>query len=590
MADREPPREVFVGRRGLQDIEGVYEVGLPVWIADSWAIAFAVMLPAAAPSTVPANTAWFLVVDETYPRGAVQVLPAKVGGTTLTMPHQKRNGYGDPVLPWRTGKLCLERSLAVLGHHDEALSAGLRMAWHVRRTVEWLRAAASDELRGAAERFELPEMPETTTDVLGFVEDGATLDAWSANSRLHGFVELTKHQQWWRVERMDAMDEAPQWGAWLPQTPTRIRGGWIRAPRVPTVRNWSFPSTWGELRQGLAGCDVSLDQELSAIVSKLRSLTQAVLLLGAPVPKTWAGAPVEMHWWALMLPKLASPTKPPAGFRPTEKNLWRLDRQGCLGDDRKIAWMMTTNLARHRLRARGGSSARLMSRRILLIGAGALGSQVAELLVRLGADNLVLVDKETFDAGNAARHTLTLADVGRSKALAVADRLNQISPTAKVKGLNCAARAAPSSTDAGAFEVIVDCTADRDALDALESIGDGSRQIDWLSLSVSVDAARLYIFHARSIRFPRRLFDQAITPWVEKDWSEIDVDALTSEGAGCWHPLSPARADDVTAAAAIAVRVLDERIANGAGGPPQMIVFERREKDGNFYGFERVST
>ncbi|MDP2342280.1 MAG: ThiF family adenylyltransferase [Deltaproteobacteria bacterium] len=531
-------------------------------------------------------TWWFLVVDDTYPRGNVQVLPAKDGGLDDTMPHQRRNEYGAADRPWRTGKLCLERPVAVLGMRDEELSASGRMAWHVQRAVEWLQAAATDRLRVAGERFELPELPPTS-DMLAFIEDDVTLAAWNASARTHGIVELVRIDSWWRANAFDGIETLPCWGTWGATATKAVRGGWIRSPGVPVIRNWSFPSTWGELREATRAHGVTLDDHLKPLVPRLRAAGTSLLLLGAAVPQTWAGAPVEMHWWALTLPKLASQSKPPPGFRPTDDSLWLYDRQNALHDGRKISWVSTSNVAPHRRRARGSASRALTTKRVLLIGAGALGSQVAELLVRLGVQTLGVVDKEKLEAGNLARHTLTLRDVGKSKAVAVAERLSTLSATVAVKGLNCDAAASASSTDIGAFDVVIDCSADRDALDALDSLGDGVRPIHWVSLSLSMDAERLYVFTACSGRFPRTAFEEAVGPWTEKDWVGIDVDALHSEGAGCWHPLSPARADDVMATAAIAVRTLDERIEANID-QAQLTVFERRHDAGAFQGYVRV--
>ena len=68
-------------------------------------------------------------------------------------------------------------------------------------------------------------------------------------------------------------------------------------------------------------------------------------------------------------------------------------------------------------------------RAVAMIGAGAIGASVAESLVREGDfASWTIVDHDTFLPHNEARHTLIAADVGRSKAMAVARRLAAIRP------------------------------------------------------------------------------------------------------------------------------------------------------------------
>lgn len=65
---------------------------------------------------------------------------------------------------------------------------------------------------------------------------------------------------------------------------------------------------------------------------------------------------------------------------------------------------------------------------VLLIGAGALGSSVAELLARSGHVNLKIVDCDSLAHHNLARHTLTASSIGSRKACDVSLRLNSIYP------------------------------------------------------------------------------------------------------------------------------------------------------------------
>ena len=72
---------------------------------------------------------------------------------------------------------------------------------------------------------------------------------------------------------------------------------------------------------------------------------------------------------------------------------------------------------------------------VLLVGAGSVGSYIAEQLVRSGLEKLVVVDNEHVEAPNVSRTIYTLADVGTSKVDALRKRLCAINPFCRVEGL-----------------------------------------------------------------------------------------------------------------------------------------------------------
>lgn len=83
------------------------------------------------------------------------------------------------------------------------------------------------------------------------------------------------------------------------------------------------------------------------------------------------------------------------------------------------------------IHARGGDAkaARHVHKRIMLIGCGALGSQIAELLAQGGVGRLVLVDHDTLSWDNVGRHILGgPSQVGTNKAEALGKELQQRFP------------------------------------------------------------------------------------------------------------------------------------------------------------------
>lgn len=70
---------------------------------------------------------------------------------------------------------------------------------------------------------------------------------------------------------------------------------------------------------------------------------------------------------------------------------------------------------------------------VIVCGCGSVGSLAALDLARSGVGRFLLVDPDLLAIENLCRHQCGLADVGRRKVAAVADRIRQINPRAQVQ-------------------------------------------------------------------------------------------------------------------------------------------------------------
>ena len=82
---------------------------------------------------------------------------------------------------------------------------------------------------------------------------------------------------------------------------------------------------------------------------------------------------------------------------------------------------------------RGIFSQKLQSKKIALVGLGALGSMIAESLARSGVTVLGLWDSDIVEPGNICRSTYQLSDLGLSKVDALKKKLLSINPFVKAK-------------------------------------------------------------------------------------------------------------------------------------------------------------
>lgn len=74
--------------------------------------------------------------------------------------------------------------------------------------------------------------------------------------------------------------------------------------------------------------------------------------------------------------------------------------------------------------------------KILIIGCGGLGSNIAVMLVRSGVKNLTIVDFDKVDVSNLNRQNYFFYQTGQEKVSALKDILEKINPYVAVKALN----------------------------------------------------------------------------------------------------------------------------------------------------------
>ncbi len=102
---------------------------------------------------------------------------------------------------------------------------------------------------------------------------------------------------------------------------------------------------------------------------------------------------------------------------------------------------------------------RLKRARILVIGAGGLGSPIAMYLAAAGVGHLGLVDPDVVDRSNLQRQILHgTSDIGRRKTASAADRLAEINPNVEVTRFDDALTSANALEILAEYDIVVDGT------------------------------------------------------------------------------------------------------------------------------------
>lgn len=555
-------------------------------------------------SRIPGVTAWHVVVDPAYPRGEIKVYPSKVNGITDTFQHQSFNGEGEAELPWRTGKLCLDSSIGFAGRDGNELEpfnatgSLSRLSWQVRRATQWLDAATTSTLVTTGDPYELPEYPSTNGGVitLAHTEDAHSLELWANLPEIYGLVEMIplsqKQPNTLLTKRFTKLNGDTvldcRWGRQIEAENVDL-GGWLRLPSSPVIQPWKAPATWAELWEACRMLGIDKANPFWRIVNKLRDGSEHLLLIGFPMPRVIGGELVQMHWQPIALPSLSHGKLQKPGFRERDnKKLHQhFDHNTVLRGTQPVNWQKSENWSMESLISRGALPANLCSCRVTLLGCGTLGSSIAELLVRAGLQELVLIDEQSLEAGNLCRHTLLLSDIKAGKASGLAKRLALINPHVRTIAIDDSFPLQKQEhTDLFAkSELIIDCTANDAVLRRLTDIR-WDREVAFVSLWLGMHAKRLYLFCAKVDRFPVRLFNSVTQPWLQKERQEYPDIEFPREGIGCWHPVFPARIDDVWMFAGAAIKTI-ESFVNRQVTASKLYVYEQQNDPSGFTGIKR---
>ncbi|MHC4401374.1 MAG: ThiF family adenylyltransferase [Planctomycetota bacterium] len=223
------------------------------------------------------------------------------------------------------------------------------------------------------------------------------------------------------------------------------------------------------------------------------------------------------------------------------------------------------------LRNTGVVGARVRRKTVALIGLGALGSKVGELLAQAGVGTFRLCDMDRLNTGNVARHVGGLSDFGAKKVRVAMTRLFDISPHLNISEIWDGSAVASLDGLAGFIgpaDVVVCTTADENVESAINQIAVMTGKVVVYGRAMrrgsmgrvflvrpSEDACKTCLgLYVRASRAGESFPDG----WIEV--TEREEDVLLHE---CGRPVIPASAVDLSFVASLTARValdvLEER-------------------------------
>jgi len=539
---------------------------------------------------IPYETEWYVTLPDEYPEGKVRVYPAIENGISDTFYHQANNGEISANGLWRKGDLCLKDPLDDVAGIYEEPNDEFKLLWNINRLLLWIDKANKGELLSDGDFFELPDVRKNRTDLFIFDEDEVSFMQWEDSSENSGifsmkFIEDNKIFIDTFRGLKGCICKQTAWGSYVSEKKaTDYIGIWMKLDKIPVINQWQAPNTYGELKKALELQGINLKELLLPLLDRIRDGKKHPLLIGFPIPERIGDEQFCYHWWSCVLPVLSYNSNVENGFRPNKKGWIHRDFLRIFKDSMILDWSRTENWNQNQIMCRGMFERQITKNRFIIIGAGAIGSVIAEQLVRSGVWSISIMDGDLLSVGNLTRHTLTVNDIDKFKTVSLTERLNNINCHVRAKSL--AYNLNMSNIEVlNDYDVIIDCTAKDNVWNLLSRLK--STKII-CSVSVGYKAEKMYFLYYKGNQFNINLFDKQIIEHTDHDKQEIINDELPWDGIGCWNPVFPAYYYDMQLAGTVATIALTDLIKKNDIEMVCFVYQKKYDENGMFMGYERI--
>jgi sulfur-carrier protein adenylyltransferase/sulfurtransferase len=166
---------------------------------------------------------------------------------------------------------------------------------------------------------------------------------------------------------------------------------------------------------------------------------------------------------------------------------------------------------------------RLRSARVLIVGAGGLGSPAALYLAAAGVGTIGVIDDDTVEISNLHRQILHgTPDIGRPKAASAADSIRRLNPDVQVKTHQERLSTRNADDVFAAYDLVVDGS---DNYATRYAVNDACARLDkvWIYGSVERFSGQVSVFGAPGGPCYRCIFPEAPAPGSTSSCEEIGV-------------------------------------------------------------------
>lgn len=322
-------------------------------------------------------------------------------------------------------------------------------------------------------------------------------------------------------------------------------GKFIFLDKAPVHYNKFAFDNWKELAKVLPNSFANSLYIWESSFGKENTEKKTVLFIGYPISNK------EIHWQVIIL-KIGS--FPLVGI-PERKSGVKTGNWISSFSDEKIAWGITRNTSYNYFYGRGAFVDEITSKKILVIGIGALGSNVATTLVRCGCQYIDFIDYDQKEPENVSRSEYFFANGNVDKTEELNKILSEISPFVNINPLNNdyfemilknhreeGKTKADCETELNHYDFIFDCSTDNDLMYLLNSLNLQSKLIN---MSITNHSKELVC------AFSPNIFD-----FVNNQFTRIldNESEDLYEPVGCWSPTFKASYNDISVMVQIALK------------------------------------
>ncbi|WP_179319962.1 ThiF family adenylyltransferase [Winogradskyella helgolandensis] len=267
------------------------------------------------------------------------------------------------------------------------------------------------------------------------------------------------------------------------------------------------------------------------------------LIIGYKIPNNET---YEEHWDLIRIPKKNIPIDYNRIPKNEQQNSNKRFKHTLKRN--KINWGTTENIDYSRFFGRGKLDNKITSSNILIIGCGALGSSLAEILVRGGAKNIVLEDFDTIKGGNLCRANYDLNDMVFHKTNSLTKRLKAISPFVNIKTISVKLNNYDIEKIKEVFnnnvDIIFDCSTDTEVTYIIDKLNFSGKTF---SLAITNNAKSFVSITGKNLTKQAK----TIFEFVENE------EPSYFEGTGCGYPTFEANYNDINALLNVGVKVIN---------------------------------
>lgn len=329
------------------------------------------------------------------------------------------------------------------------------------------------------------------------------------------------------------------WSALVHRRKQKI-GRYVFIEDEPLGEGTKIASNWSQLLRYLP--DGFLKSLCDFKNSKDNSHSAIRILLGYRIPRS-----NEIHWQLIKIAKQDIPIK---GVKINGK--WVSE----LAHFQEIHWSKTHNGSYDRFFGRGMLPEKLANAKVLICGAGAIGSSLGNILCRGGLKWLDICDNDLIEPGNICRSNYLLLENNLLKSDAMVRILRATSPYIDVHAIDRISKGLTSDEKKKServlakYDYIFDCTSDTElswVFDNLQLPG------EVVNLSISNKARELVSVTSKTISNDKHIIFEKLNQ---------DENLQFYEGTGCWSPTFEASLFDINCLLNLAIKNIALKLTN----------------------------